>query len=272
MSYKTHTNTDNALHAINHGAIMLCLDGTASLNINFDLFHISQDYVVAFFPGEAVAWVKMSGDFRAFILRFDADILREASMQVEHAVYTFMRADRLFCKKQLVEMVVKSMFKKLMWYFRQPDCHCIDAIVTLELKTYFLGLYDYLQHHPEEHHAPSFSPRIEELFIKFMMLLEHDYKQSHDVQYYADRLCITRKYLHVISCKRTGLAPKHIIDEYIILQLKLALRGTRKSIKEMAMDFHFDDESFLVRYFKQHTGVTPLKYRQNASLNITADK
>lgn len=266
LGYKTRSNTDYDLHAIDHGAVMLCLAGTASLYINFDRFYVSKDYVIAFFPGEAVTWVEMSRDFQGIILRYDSDILREASMQVEHAVYNFMRTDRLFRKELLVEHVIKSMFKKLMWYFGQPDCRCIDAIVTMELKSYFLGLYDYLQHHPEDHHSSTLTPRVEELFGKFMMLLERDYKQSHDVQYYADQLFITRKYLNMISNKRTGLSPKRVIDDYIVLQLKLTLRGTKKSIKEIAADFHFDDESFLVRYFKQHADITPLKYRQNASL------
>jgi AraC-like DNA-binding protein len=262
LVYKGYGNTDNELHVINHGALFLCQKGTAIFTVNFSQWEICEGKVATFFPGEAVTWKEMSEDFQGIVLRYDSEILREASIQLEYAVYSFLRSDCLIPKEELVNQVIKSIFQKMFFYFNEPDCQCIDTIVILELKSFFIGLNDYLQRHPDKHKLPLKSQRTNELFNHFMEIVEHNYKESHNVQYYADQLFITRKYLNTISIKRTGLSPKKIIDEYIILQIKLTLHSTNKSIKEIASEFHFSDFSLFVRYFKANTGMTPLKYRQ----------
>ena len=52
------------------------------------------------------------------------------------------------------------------------------------------------------------------------------------------------------------------IDNYIVEQLKLTLYNTTMSLKEVATEFHFPDQSALTRYFKQHCGTTPKHYLQ----------
>lgn len=94
-----------------------------------------------------------------------------------------------------------------------------------------------------------------------LMLLERDYKISRDVNYYAAQMNISSKYLTNIVNQVTGHTPKTIIDQYVILQLKMHLKRTTQSIKEMAWEFHFADVSFFCRYFKKHTGLTPQQIR-----------
>jgi membrane fusion protein, multidrug efflux system len=72
---------------------------------------------------------------------------------------------------------------------------------------------------------------------------------------------ISSKYLTNIVNQVTGHTPKTIIDQYVILQLKMHLKRTTQSIKEMAWEFHFADVSFFCRYFKKHTGLTPQQIR-----------
>ena len=92
--------------------------------------------------------------------------------------------------------------------------------------------------------------------------MERDYKQSRDVNYYANLMHITSKYLTNIVRQVTGHTPKTIIDQYVILQLKMQLQRTSQSIKEVAWEYHFTDVSFFCRYFKKHTGLTPQQVRE----------
>ena len=54
---------------------------------------------------------------------------------------------------------------------------------------------------------------------------------------------------------------KEIIDENLILELKMALQSTGMSLKEIADKYRFPDQSFFGRYFKKHTGMSPKEYR-----------
>lgn len=105
------------------------------------------------------------------------------------------------------------------------------------------------------------SQRTDELFNRFMELLEHEFHEGHEVNYYAQRMHISRKYLGMIVSDKTGMSPKRIIDEYIVLRLKLAMRTSKRSLKQIACDFCFSDQSALTRYFRSHVGVSPQQYR-----------
>ena len=156
------------------------------------------------------------------------------------------------------------MFSLLKVYFDQSECTCISQLVLCQLKAFFIGFHEYLLRNPEQRPDEVKSYRVRELFNRFMMLMERDYKISRDVNYYAEQMHITSKYLTNIVRQVTGHTPKSIIDQYVILQLKMQLKRSSQSIKELAWEYHFADTSFFCRYFKKHTGVTPQQIRDGA--------
>ena len=190
-------------------------------------------------------------------------MLRMASLHIEESVYFSLRNDRLCRERQIVADVISPMLTILQHFFTTDGCRVTGEIVALQLKSFFLGFSDFLRQHPELRHPDVDSQRTDELFARFMNILEHDFMESKDVQYYADRLCITRKYLAVLVKRKTGKTPKMMINEYVITRLKLCLRNTNDSIRQIATTFHFPDDSLMIRYFKAHTGMTPVQYRRN---------
>lgn len=105
--------------------------------------------------------------------------------------------------------------------------------------------------------------RQEELLEKFVALVFQHSSSHRDVQFYADQLCITTRYLSSIIQKLTGHTPKEIIDDRCIQEIKMRLRTTNDSMQEIAFQLNFPDQSFFSRYFKKHTGITPAEYRQS---------
>lgn len=247
---------------IDYGAIMVCRGGTATVRVDFKEWTLCRRAVITLFPGDVVALGDASSDFSVQVLRYDAALLREASLQLEQTVYSLLRKDRCRCDTPVVADIVETMFALLRIYFRQPDCGCIDQLVLYQLKAFFLGFYDWIVRNKTPVAADSHSRRTNELFNMFMELLERSYKQSHDVAYYAGQLSITPKYLGTIVGRMTGHTPKSIIDHYVVLRIKLQLRTCEMSVKQMACDYNFSDVSFFCRYFRQHTGLTPQQYRK----------
>lgn len=248
---------------IDFGAIIICRRGTATLRVDFKEWQLLAGSVITLFPNDMVFLTCASGDFQVEMLRFDQAMLREASLQLEHTVYHILRKDR--CKRDVsfVREIIDGMFSLLRVYFRQEACACLDQLVLYQLKTFFLGYYDWTSRHSEETAEDKNSRRTNELFGQFMESLEKNYKQSRDVAYYADLIHITSKYLNTIVRRMTPCTPKEIIDHYVILQLKLLLRTSDKSIKQISWEYHFSDASFFCRYFKTHTGTTPQLFRKS---------
>ena len=274
---------------LTYGAILICRKGKARLNVNYKDWELYEGAVITLFPNDVVE-LKVDGDckspetengdckspetengdckspqtansFQAEILKYNPSLLREASLQLEQTVYSSLRKDRCRQDTPVVTNIINGMFGLLKVYFDQSECTCISQLVLCQLKAFFIGFHEYLQRNPQYRPDEVKSYRVRELFNRFMMLLERDYKISRDVNYYAAQMKISSKYLTNIVSQVTGHTPKTIIDQYVILQLKMHLKRTTQSIKEMAWEFHFADVSFFCRYFKKHTGLTPQQIR-----------
>lgn len=274
---------------LTYGAILICRKGKARLNVNYKDWELYEGAVITLFPNDVVE-LKVDGDckspqtengdcrspetengdckspqtansFQAEILKYNPSLLREASLQLEQTVYSSLREDRCRQDTPVVTDIINGMFGLLKVYFDQSECTCISQLVLFQLKAFFIGFHEYLQRNPQYRNDEVKSYRVRELFNRFMMQLEKDYKISRDVNYYAEQMNISSKYLTNIVNQMTGHTPKTIIDQYVILQLKMHLKRSTQSIKEMAWEFHFADVSFFCRYFKKHTGLTPQQIR-----------
>ena len=246
-----------------YGAIIICRSGKANIQVNFDDWQLFEGAVITIFPNDVIRLMpdETEEPFLVEMLQYDAAMLREASLQLEHTVYEQLRQDRCRQDSPVVTNIINYMFRLLHVYFDQVGCTCISQLVLLQLKAFFIGFHEYLQRNPRTTKSNGESPRMREMFNRFMMLVERDYKLSRDVAYYASQMNITPKYLTLIVRQMTHETPKHIIDHYTILQLKLQLTASRQSVKEIAWEYHFNDVSFFCRYFKRHTGLTPMEIR-----------
>lgn len=245
---------------LTYGAILICRKGMAMLNVNYKDWELYEGAVITLFPNDVVE-LKIDGNFEAEILKYNPSLLREASLQLEQTVYSSLRKDRCRQDTPVVTNIINGMFALLKVYFDQSECTCISQLVLCQLKAFFIGFHEYLQRNPQYRPDEVKSYRVRELFNRFMMLLERDFKISRDVNYYARQMNISSKYLTNIVSQVTGHTPKTIIDQYVILQLKMQLKRSTQSVKEMAWEFHFADVSFFCRYFKKHTGLTPQQIR-----------
>lgn len=260
LAVVTAGNMTMERHAINMGTIMRCTAGRAEMQVNFNKFSLTPGDVVIFFPGETVMWPDVSCDFQADVLRYSSDILRESCLQIEHTTYSLLKKRRKCLDPNVCQNVVGSMFALLRQLY-DSTCHSsFERIVIRQLEVFFLGFYDYSLTNSELLLTDG-SKRTNDLFGKFMETLEGCYRQSREVGFYADALCITPKYLTMIVLRKTGLTPKKIIDEYVTLQMKLMLRTPGISAKEVATQFCFSDTAFFTRYFKSHAGCTPSAFQ-----------
>ena len=250
---------------LTYGAILICRKGKVVVHVNYKEWEMYEGAVIIVFPNDVVELkqvkeVENTGEFE--ILKYNPSLLREASLQLEQTVYSSLREDRCRQDTPVVTDIINNMFSLLKVYFGQSECTCISQLVLCQLKAFFIGFHEYLQRNPQYRPDEVKSFRVRELFNRFMMLMERDYKVSRDVNYYAERMNITSKYLTNIVRQVTGHTPKTIIDQYVILQIKMQLQNSTLNIKEIAYNYHFTDVSFFCRYFKKHTGKTPQQLRE----------
>ena len=112
------------------------------------------------------------------------------------------------------------------------------------------------------------SPINKNLAHDFLFLLSEDRCQHRSVSFYADKLCVSSKYLSHIVKKETGKTVSKWIKEQLTEQIRNLLLNTSLSCKEIAMRLGFPNTSFFGKFTKEHLGCSPMQYRSNGRSNV----
>lgn len=104
--------------------------------------------------------------------------------------------------------------------------------------------------------------RPDDIMRRFTALINTSCERERSVEYYASQLDITPKYLSLICKKRTGFNASKIIDSAVIRKAKVLLRQQGLSVLEVSERLNFVSQSFFGKYFKQRTGVSPSRYKE----------
>ncbi len=99
---------------------------------------------------------------------------------------------------------------------------------------------------------------------RFFTILERDHASTRSVAHYARASGISVRRLAELLVNETGHTTKTVIDNRVVLEQKRLLAHTTISVKELAACTGFDEPSNLVKFFKHHTGKTPLSFRATA--------
>ena len=104
--------------------------------------------------------------------------------------------------------------------------------------------------------------RADVIFARFIALLQENFRIERRVSWYAKQLEITAKYLSEVVKNVSKRTPNEWIDSYVVLEIRVMLKNSPKSIKEITEELNFPNQSFLGKYFKEHVGVSPSEYRK----------
>ena len=97
---------------------------------------------------------------------------------------------------------------------------------------------------------------------RFIELVEEHYREERLIGFYADKLCITPKYLSKLVKENTGRSAGEWIENHVILEARALLQSSDMTIQQIAASLNFPNQSFFGKYFKRATGISPKQYRQ----------
>ena len=105
---------------------------------------------------------------------------------------------------------------------------------------------------------------MEQIFEQFCELFFANYRQSRKIIWYADKLCITPKYLSSVIKMTTGKTAAEWINDCVMMEIKnLLILNKQLDVKEIASSMGFENLSSFCSYFKKHTGTTPMEFRNS---------
>ena len=99
------------------------------------------------------------------------------------------------------------------------------------------------------------------LYLRFNKLIQKNILKQKSVQFYANLLCISNKYLIEVTKKTTGKTPHQVLDESLLKEAFVLLGNPELSVSEIAYKLQFNSISAFGRFFKKQTTISPSEYR-----------
>lgn len=105
--------------------------------------------------------------------------------------------------------------------------------------------------------------RSDSIMKGFADLLSEYAKTETSVEFYAEKLCISKQYLSLIVKEKTQVSVGKIISIVRVEEASRLLRDPELTLQQIAEELSFSDQSSFGKFFRKHSGMTPMKYRQS---------
>ena len=243
------------------GYVGFCLDGYAEIDINLKRRTIIRNEII-FVPKNSIVFnQKVSDDFRVAFLSISKSIMEELLNDLRKYPPVFLfKPD--FPAIVLNDLEMKQMMEyfSLMWKVTEDVQNDNRREIVKHL---FLSMLINLHWHAKRYiEAPVPVSRKQDTVRTFFNLIFENLKEAKDVSFYADKLCVSPKYLSSLVKQVVGKPAKECIDYCVILECK-ALLNSNDTIQEISQQLNFPNQSFFGKFFKKHTGMSPLHYRRS---------
>ncbi len=150
-------------------------------------------------------------------------------------------------------------FRWLEYRLNQTDHGFYRELLTNAMQSAILDFYDF---HAKIYGESVVSTQNANIMGRFFAMLENgDYRSNREVNYYADKLCVTPKYLSEVSKKISGSTANYWINRYTVLDISRQLRDRSLTFVQISDMFHFSSPAYFSRYVQHNLGMSPTEYR-----------
>lgn len=264
--------TDENLSPVMHhlwklegGAIYFCRKGWAHATIDLKDYEIVENTQVVLLPGTIIRINGCSSDFTASFFGFPKEMFMEACMRFEPIFFRFIKEQPCYVLPQENTGAINGLIRATTAIYNDRENRFRNQIAKNHLQSFMLDIYDKCYRYFGKHKIEG-GTRQDEIFKSFVSLVHEHCASQREVSFYADKLCISTKYLTGICKAVTGDSAKKIIDDFAILEIKVLLQSTELTVQEIADRLGFPDQSYLGRYFKRHEGMSPKEYQSKYSM------
>lgn len=232
--------------------------GKIRANLNLVEKEISAGTLMFIGPGSVITPISMSPDLEIYGFGLSADFpMPFPAGQMPMAFNGSLRDFQLPVSE--TDAATALHIIDTLWHVvRQKNYNrqMVSSLVAAQMHHYD-GLYR--QHHDRLQHSMT---REQTIFDRFIYLVNQNATREHQIAFYAEKMCLTERYLGTIVRQASGITAKEWIDRALITRVKIELRHTDKAIAQIADDMQFPNPSFFCKYFKRLTGQTPQTYRK----------
>lgn len=245
--------------------VIYCTSGEISVRIALENYVLKKDYVCIVTPGTVVEILSVTRDFHCMMLVMTSNFVTLSQGYAQQLLELFKCLQHKPCyaltgiAAERYESLFRDAFKTARWVDNPQRVHMIHSYVYL----LYCCLYPVIKSEDKEFQQARSISNQKAIFFKFMELLQANYREHRTVQYYAECMNLTPKYLSKVVNMESGNTALALIENYVILEAKALLKQSNVNIQQVAEKLNFPNQNTFGKFFKRMVGVSPKEYRAN---------
>lgn len=251
---------------IDYYALCICTEGHVKVEIDSQKHHVTANSFMVAAPSTIVKFVKTSPDFKMKLLFFDKNFLIKniSNPFIIEKMNLFPEGSYSLVKtteknSQQIQSLLDYLKKK-----SRRQGKFTEEIVRTVIFNLLLETAEIME--KEHNNMAKKEEGKKDIYLRFSKLIRENVRQQRSVQFYADLLFVSPKYLIEIIKKASGKTPHEVIDEALLKEAYAMLGDPAITISEIAFQLQFNSTSAFGRFFKKQTSASPSEYRNRENL------
>ena len=240
-------------------AMGICTKGTMRLRLNLTEYELHENDIIVILPDTIIDKAQWSDD-----LNITTVYLKEIS--ISHPLFSN------------IALRYQKHLSNSPWFLKCPHTEVVDILRICEISRNIIsndGMYykrellsDYMhaiavyllnafKRNADRQEESRNLPRQSQLLLTFQNLVRQHYMKHRDVAFYANKMCITPKYLSIVIKQTSGRRAIDWIRDFVILDAKAMILSGNYTMQQISDTLHFANPSFFGKYFKEAVGCSP---------------
>ena len=246
----------------NYVAHVYCSQGSCVIGFNDRDILIKQNDCAIFPVTKLVYNIRPGSDFKVEVIYVSNEFTLFSSPDSNYYVrgVTALYHNPVIALNSKDARLCRNGFQCVEYRLKDKNHNFYKEALSSALRSLFLDFFDF--HARVCSGEKYFSSPQADLMIKYLSILEQGgFKTHRDISYYADKLCVSSKYLSATSKKISGLPASSWINRFTVLELQRYLKDNAFTLSQIAEEFCFSSSAYLSRYVQRHLGRHPSAYR-----------
>ena len=246
---------------VNNAVIIVCISGNATIKVNLQTYEIESPSMVTLMPGQIFEPMESSNNFCAHVITLSKRFIDMINLPGWQQRYLTLYNNPI-TEMELEQSHAARFFLAIL----HRAASNVDNPFRLQVIENLVRVFYYGGVNGSSPAKDNVSPYKNNIVERFLELVHTHYRVERMISFYANKLCITPKYLSKIVKENTGRSAGEWIENHVVLDARAMLQSSDMTIQQIAVSLNFPNQSFFGKYFKRATGMSPKQYRNNGAM------
>ena len=252
---------------MSHGIVIICTAGAAQFEYDGYTIQLNKNDLFLYMAHSVVEKFMSSPDFDCREIWFSRSVMWNINMFTKSSLSDLLplKHNPKVTLSDADFAMFDSYYQQLSYHMRNSSVVLYPDIVRAIVSTFLLETLSVLRRGGVQIATDKTQDNSvihgKKLAERFLQLVEQSDGRIRRVDEFAKMLHVTPKYLSKLLMETMKRRPSVMVHFYTLKAIENRLRFTDMTMQQISDDLHFPNASFFGKYFKEHTGMTPMEYR-----------